>query len=114
MANIVSKTRLYLEANNKVWKTEKESVVFRNDGGDDYIDIWNVSGLTKPTSSQLDNYNSAGDTYEVNEVVRETRKISYGPIGDQLDMIYWDQVNGTTTFKDHVVAVKASHPKGDN
>jgi len=35
----------------------------------------------------------------------------YGPIGDQLDMIYWDQVNGTTTFKDHVAAVKADNPK---
>jgi len=35
----------------------------------------------------------------------------YGPIGEQLDMIYKDQVNGTTTFKDHVSAVKAKHPK---
>jgi len=26
-------------------------------------------------------------------------------------MIYWDQVNGTTTFKDHVAAVKADNPK---
>jgi len=35
----------------------------------------------------------------------------YGSIGDQLDMIYWDQVNETTTFKDHVGSVKSAHPK---
>jgi hypothetical protein len=35
----------------------------------------------------------------------------YPSIGDQLDMQYWDQVNGTTTWKDAIAAVKAAHPK---
>ena len=35
----------------------------------------------------------------------------YMSTGVQLDMIYWDQVNGTTTFKDYVASVKAAHPK---
>tara|TARA_B100000427_G_C15474966_1_gene580330 strand:- start:490 stop:810 length:321 start_codon:yes stop_codon:yes gene_type:complete len=35
----------------------------------------------------------------------------YAPIGDQLDMQYKDAVNGTTTWKDHVAAVKAKYPK---
>ena len=35
----------------------------------------------------------------------------YLPIGDQLDMQYKDAVNGTTTWKDHVAAVKAKYPK---
>jgi hypothetical protein len=26
-------------------------------------------------------------------------------------MQYWDAVNGTTTWKDHVAAVKAKYPK---
>ncbi len=39
------------------------------------------------------------------------RAIAYGPINDQLDMMYWDSVNGTTTWLDHVAAVKAAHPK---
>ena len=42
---------------------------------------------------------------------KEDRRIAYGKIGAELDMIYWDQVNGTTTFKDHVAAVKADNPK---
>ena len=35
----------------------------------------------------------------------------YASIGDQLDMQYKDAVNGTTTWKDHVAAVKAIYPK---
>ena len=41
----------------------------------------------------------------------EARKIAYGPISDQLDMQYWDAVNDTTTWKDHVAQVKADNPK---
>ena len=35
----------------------------------------------------------------------------YASIGDQLDMQYKDALNGTTTWKDHVAAVKAKYPK---
>jgi len=35
----------------------------------------------------------------------------YLSIGDQLDMMYWDQINGTTNWRDHVAAVKAANPK---
>ena len=41
----------------------------------------------------------------------QKRKAAYGDIGDQLDMQYHDAVDGTTTWKDHVAAVKAEHPK---
>ena len=35
----------------------------------------------------------------------------YASYGDQFDMQYKDAVNGTTTWKDHVAAVKAKYPK---
>ena len=35
----------------------------------------------------------------------------YLPLAEQLDMQYWDAVNGTTTWKDHIAAVKAKYPK---
>jgi len=35
----------------------------------------------------------------------------YPSIGDQLDMQYWDAVNGTTTWKDAIAQVKADNPK---
>ena len=39
------------------------------------------------------------------------RDKAYASIADQLDMKYWDSVNGTTTWADHIAAVKAAHPK---
>jgi hypothetical protein len=36
----------------------------------------------------------------------------YPSIGDQLDMQYWDSVNGTTTWNDAVAKVKSDNPKG--
>ena len=35
----------------------------------------------------------------------------YPSIGEQLDMQYWDKVNGTTTWEDAVAKVKLDNPK---
>lgn len=37
--------------------------------------------------------------------------IKYASIEDQLDQQYHDAVNGTTTWKDGIAAVKVAHPK---
>ena len=42
---------------------------------------------------------------------KEARQEAYGSIADQLDMMYWDNVNGTTTWKDHIAQVKSDNPK---
>lgn len=39
------------------------------------------------------------------------RELEYKSIRDQLDMMYHDQVNGTTTWKDHITTVKTNNPK---
>ncbi len=39
------------------------------------------------------------------------RQAAYASITDQLDMQYWDQINGTTNWKDHIAKVKADNPK---
>ena len=41
----------------------------------------------------------------------QARQEAYGSISDQLDMQYWDAVNGTTTWKDHIAKVKSDNPK---
>ena len=41
----------------------------------------------------------------------ENRKSAYASIQDQLDMQYWDGVNGTTTWADHIAQVKSDNPK---
>ena len=47
--------------------------------------------------------------YDANQYQRDRQ---YPSIGDQLDMQYHDELNGTTTWKDAVAKVKADHPKG--
>jgi 4-alpha-glucanotransferase len=39
------------------------------------------------------------------------RQRAYPSLAEQLDMQYWDSVNGTTTWADAIAAVKAAHPK---
>ena len=46
-----------------------------------------------------------------NNDYKRKRQEAYPGIWDQLDMIYWDQVNGTTKFKDAIAKVKADNPK---
>jgi len=41
----------------------------------------------------------------------ELRQAEYPDLTTQLDMQYWDSINGTTTWKDAVDAVKAKYPK---
>ena len=42
---------------------------------------------------------------------KTARQEAYGSIQDQLDMQYWDGVNGTTTWADHIAQVKSDNPK---
>ena len=42
---------------------------------------------------------------------KRTRQEAYPSIPDQLDMLYWDKVNDTTTWKDAIAEVKADNPK---
>ena len=41
----------------------------------------------------------------------QARQEAYGSIAEQLGMQYWDAVNGTTTWKDHIATVKSNNPK---
>jgi hypothetical protein len=41
----------------------------------------------------------------------QARQEAYGSLSDQLDMQYWDAVNDTTTWKDHIAKVKSDNPK---
>ena len=109
MANLSTKVKLYLEANSKTWDNEQGNFALQNDsdGKGDYIKSWNVSGLAKPSDSQIASYETAGNTEETNNGVRSTRKAAYGNIGDQLDEIYKD----IDAWKTRIKAVKDANPK---
>ena len=48
---------------------------------------------------------------KINETQYQRDRV-YPSITDQLDMQYWDNVNGTTTWKDAIAKVKSDNPKG--
>ena len=48
--------------------------------------------------------------YDANQYQRD-RATAYPSIQDQLDMQYWDNVNGTTTWENAIAKVKADNPK---
>ena len=102
-----TKIKLYLESKGKVWRDEinNKSFLLQNDGSGDYIKTWNVSGVAKPTDSELDVFDS--DKEEKNQVVRNTRKAAYGDIGEQLDEIYKD----IDTWKARIKKIKDDNPK---
>ena len=41
----------------------------------------------------------------------QARQEAYGSVQEQLGMQYWDGVNGTTTWADHIAQVKSDNPK---
>ena len=112
MTSLYTKVKLYLEANSKTWDAEKDNIRLQNNGSGDFIHTWSVSGLDKPTDSQLTSYETAGKTAEANAVVDSTRRTQYLSWQEQMEMIYKDQKNGTTTFKDHCDKVRSDNPKG--
>ena len=63
--------------------------------------------MPEPTEEQI----VAAEKAEELELFLMNRIKGYGSISDQLDQLYWDQVNGTTVWRDGIAAVKAANPK---
>jgi hypothetical protein len=57
----------------------------------------------------IDKANSDFDLQE--NGYKQARQEAYLPIAEQLDMIYWDGVNGTTLWNDHIAEVKEDNPR---
>ena len=112
MASLSSKIKQYASDNGVASVDFMTDVLLQDDsnGQGPYIKEWNISGLAKPTDEQLNAVDSAADLSERQAAVRAARKTAYGDLGSQLDMQYHDSIDGTTTWKDHVAAVKTANP----
>tara|TARA_R100000773_G_scaffold42328_1_gene39488 strand:- start:54 stop:353 length:300 start_codon:yes stop_codon:yes gene_type:complete len=64
----------------------------------EFVDKWAENERARQLDEEANGYKTA-------------RQNAYASIQDQLDMQYWDSVNGTTTWKDHIAQVKADNPK---
>jgi len=112
MASLSSKVKQYCADNGVASVDFMTDVLLQDDsnGQGPYIKTWNVSGVAQPTDAQLNAVDSAADLEERQNAVRSTRRSAYGDLGSQLDMQYHDNVDGTTTWKDHVASVKTANP----
>jgi hypothetical protein len=52
--------------------------------------------------------------YEYELSYKFRREKQYPLILDQLDMLYWDKINGTNNWVDSITKVKEKHPKPEN
>ena len=115
MASKSNLIREYCKANNILNVNFRTDVILFDDmvGGvsNPYIKEWNISELAQPTAEQLASYETAGNAAEANAVIDATRQTQYLSWQQQMEMIYKDQKNGTTTFKDHCDKVRSDNPK---
>lgn len=88
----------------------------------DQMRLWLVQNKNKAVSETQPNFNEVITAQGIVPYVipepepviltyKELRVMEYAPVQDQFDMQYWDRVNGTTTWRDHIASVKAKYPK---
>jgi len=110
MAQLNTKIKLYLEANSKTWNDTKVTLQDNSDGNGAFISSWSYD-IAQPTTEQIASYETAGNAAEANVAIDLTRRTQYLSWEQQMEMIYKDQKNGTTTFKDHCDKVRSDNPK---
>ena len=107
MAQLSTKIKEYLKANSVNTVDFTSDVLLQDDGQGAYIKEWNISGVSKPTDSQLDAQETKANTAESNATVDATRRSAYGDIGEQLDEIYHD----IDAWKTRIQGIKTANPK---
>jgi len=71
---------------------------------------WENGTLPIPANKILAKQQELQAEYESNQYQRDRAK-AYPSIQEQLDLQYWDKVNGTNKWQDAINAVKAKYPK---
>jgi|TARA_R100000149_G_scaffold63505_1_gene34510 hypothetical protein len=73
------------------------------------ITYWDSSNSdSQPTDDEL---NTAYTSWKNANEYKQKRREAYPDWKTQMDMQYWDNVNGTTTWKDAIAKVKSDYPK---
>ena len=117
MASLHYQTKAYLVAKGKS-DAEADSILLdmnkvtlNSDVTGDYISRWAVLDIAMPSKSQLNSFTTEAEAYEALARVIKSRKKNYPTIEEQMDLQYWDAVNGTTKWKEAIAAVKTNYPK---
>lgn len=78
---------------------------------EDGVIVWSENATDIPTDAEINAKATELENAYNNKQYQRDRKADYKSIEEQLDMMYWDKVNGTTTWQDHINAVKTANPK---
>jgi hypothetical protein len=79
--------------------------------GDDINSIVWENGTTPiPANEILAKQQELITEYNSNKYQRD-RAVDYPSLADQLDMQYWDKINGTNKWEEAINAVKQKYPK---
>jgi hypothetical protein len=90
-----------------------------------YANYWFVEEIVENDSKweliddnlELDEQQTHNELIDINHenydyaYARANADDGYVSIGEQQDMQYWDAVNGTTTWQDHIREIKEKYPK---
>jgi phosphoglucomutase len=72
---------------------------------------WLDTEQTQPTDAEIQaEIARLQADYEAKEYQRQ-RAAAYPSMAEQLDMLYWDKVNGTNNWAEAIDAVKQEYPK---
>ena len=78
-----------------------------------YANLVVHDGGSKPSEADCtDGLKALQDAWDLeNESYKSKRRAAFPSIQEQLDLQYWDQVNGTTKWKEAIAKVKSDNPK---
>ena len=81
--------------------------------GDNYsgLDWHDTNDSPKPSQAELEAECDRLHQVWINNQYQRDRVQEYPPITNQLDMLYWDKVNGTNNWEQAIQAVKDKYPK---
>jgi len=72
---------------------------------------WRDTEQTRPTDAEIAAEITRLEADYAAKQYQRDRAAAYPSLAEQMDMQYWDSVNGTTVWADTIAAIKQEHPK---
>jgi uncharacterized small protein (DUF1192 family) len=72
---------------------------------------WLDQNQTQPTDAEIAAEIARLEADYAAKQYQRDRAAAYPSLAEQMDMQYWDSVNGTTVWADTIAAIKQEHPK---
>ena len=72
---------------------------------------WLDTEQTQPTEAEIQAEITRLEADYAAKQYQRDRAAAYPSLAEQMDMQYWDSINGTTVWADTIAAIKAAHPK---